>query len=413
MVFFLKTILFPIIIIAMARRQALIRMSVHFTFLPNILPMLGQYSTFDEPPVMAENDIDHSNLRESLAAKLQLARQALGLSTRRASEALLPNRRLSHTTIHKYERGITTPSLEVLEILAKLYNCPLEWFVQTGATLSNVRYHDFPGRDHGKSLQFELEVNRWIDAYGAIENHLDTPLQGNLGGLCSRPDETPRELAIRVRAKLKINSEPIPSVMRVLEQFGIRTIEQPTNLKIGGFTAKYGAEYVIAFTPNVGRERSRLNAACELGHILLGHSDQSGDVDCKEQEISKLSQRRALEFASHLLLPDRQLQEALVGPCFERLMQFEQRFGISISEMIERAESSGLLTPYQTNILWIEFDKQIGTGKSIKTGRDRATRFEELIDQAITDGSLTLGHAATVACVRPQELRSRMELALD
>ncbi len=408
MVFFLKTILFPIIIIAMARRQALIRMPVHFTFLPNILPMLGQYSTFDEPPVMAENDIDHSNLRESLAAKLQLARQALGLSTRRASEALLPNRRLSHTTIHKYERGITTPSLEVLEILAKLYNCPLEWFVQTGATLSNVRYHDFPGRDNGKSLQFELEVNRWIDAYGAIENHLDTPLQGNLGGLCSRPDETPRELAIRVRAKLKINSEPIPSVMRVLEQFGIRTIEQPTNLKIGGFTAKYGAEYVIAFTPNVGRERSRLNAACELGHILFG------DGDGTENEISKMSQKRALDFASHLLLPDQQLQEALVGPSFERLSQFEQRFGISVSEMIERAESSGLLTPYQTNNLWIEFDKQLGKSrKPIETGHDRATRFEELIDQAINDGCLTLGHAATVACVRPQELRSRMELALD
>jgi Zn-dependent peptidase ImmA (M78 family) len=295
--------------------------------------------------------------------------------------------------------------------LANLYERPINWFLERGAPLSNVRYRNSPSRLRvGDRHRFEGDVHRWIEAYVAIEERLDRRLVAEFDGFRARRGETEAELAIRVRRALGMHveqPEPIPSVVEVLERFGIRTLEHSTDLRIDGLAARYGKEHVVVLNRDVANDRCRLNAAHELGHILYGDCDRKEIVDCKATE------KRAFQFASHLLLPNRRLKEAFTGQSVVRLVQYKERYGISLAAMVYQAEKQRIITKPVARRLWAEFTKR--GWKSREPGQvrpDRATRFEQLIDSAIFDNRISLREASAVAGVKPEDLQARIDLAM-
>ena len=176
-----------------------------------------------------------------------------------------------------------------------------------------------------------------------------------------------------VRRELGVSEqEPISSIVEVLERFGIRVLEVATDLKIDGLAAKYDAEYVVALNRSVSNDRTRFNAAHELGHILYG--------DCETDEAaSKETEQRAFEFASFLLLPNNQLKRAFEGQSMVRLVQYKERFGISLAAMVYRAEKLGFIPKATAKKLWLEFSRRgWRTNEPGEVRPDRATRFEQL-----------------------------------
>ena len=191
-----------------------------------------------------------------------------------------------------------------------------------------------------------------------------------------------------------------------MKRFGIRTIENPTDLRIDGLAAKYGDEYVVVLNPSVSTDRRRLNAAHELGHVLFG------DCDSDEQE-GKALEARAFDFASHLLLPNSQLKRAFEGRSMVRLVQFKERFGISLAAMIYRAEKLELhLEAGREDAL----DRVLRRGwRTVEPGvvrPDRATRFEQLIDEAVLANKLSLKEIADLSGVRSEAVRARLNFAM-
>jgi Zn-dependent peptidase ImmA (M78 family) len=183
-------------------------------------------------------------------------------------------------------------------------------------------------------------------------------------------------------------------------------LENPTDLRIDGLAAKYGDEYIIVLNPTVSNDRSRLNAAHELGHVLLGDCDAEGAE-------SKASEQRAFEFASHFLLPNGQLKSAFVGQSMVRLVQFKERFGISLAAMVYRAEKLKFITKPTAKELWIEFARRgWRTNEPGYVRPDRATRFEQLIDEARLSGRLSLKELADLSGVRPEAIRQRLDYAM-
>ena len=134
----------------------------------------------------------------------------------------------------------------------------------------------------------------------------------------------------------------------VLEQFGIRTLENRNELRIDGLAAKYANEYIVVLNPSVSNDRTRLNAAHELAHVIYG------DCDTEEEE-SKALETRAFEFASYFLLPNSQLKRAFEGRSMVRLVQFKERFGISLAAMVYRAEKQSFISKQTAKMLWVEF----------------------------------------------------------
>jgi Zn-dependent peptidase ImmA (M78 family)/DNA-binding XRE family transcriptional regulator len=349
------------------------------------------------------------NVRESLPSKLKAARMLTGMSTRRVAAKLGKRFPISHATVANYESGRSVPPMDILAALACLYDRPINWFLERGRSLTGVRYRNLKSRVRITDLhRFEADVQRWIDAYVALETRLRKPLSAAITNFRIPKGSGADDLARLVRRtllRLK-EDEPVPSVVDVLERFGVRVMENPTDLRIDGLAAKYENEYVVVLNPGVSNDRSRLNGAHELAHVLLGDCD-------KAENESKEAEQKAFEFGSLLLLPNSQLKEAFQGQSMVRLVRFKERFGISLAAMVYRAEKLAFITKSTAKALWIEFARRgWRTQEPGNVRPDRATRFEQLVDEVLANGKMSLKEVADLAGVRPEAIRERLNFAM-
>lgn len=350
-----------------------------------------------------------ASILPSLAQKLKAARAATGLSTRAVSNRIGKQPAISHSTIANYEKARTMPTLEVLAVLANVYERPLTWFLETGPALSGIRYRNLKSKVRvGDRHLFEAKAQHWLEAYVRLESRLGKPLRPKHPLPEIAPDEPDHVIAAKVRKILKLKDDmPIPSVVSVLEQFGVRTIELPTDLRIDGLAGRFGDEFTVVLNPKTSNDRCRMNAGHELGHILPGDCENTESANEKETE------RRAYGIASHLILPEGQLKDAFQGRSFVRLVQYKERFGISIAAMVYRAEQTGIIEPQVAKRIWIEFSKRgWRTNEPGHVRPDRARRFELLLEEALTEGKLSWREAESFLGVREQDLRERLDFAM-
>lgn len=344
-----------------------------------------------------------------VAVKLKQARLATGFSTRKVAERLSGQIKVSHASIANYESGRSQPTMELLEPLSRLYDRPISWFLSDALTLENVRYRNRKSRvRQGDLARYEAHGVKWLQAYRALERTLKDELDGDLAGFRFEPEETGQSAASRLRQELDLGpDDKVTSIADLLERLGVRAIELPTHLALDGFAAAAGEEYVVVLNSTVPSDRARLNAAHEVGHIL------AGDCDSTDIDNAGPNEDRAFDFASHLLLTDEMLQQAFGERSMVRLVQFKERFGISVAAMIYRAQQSGLISEPLAKRIWMEINRR--GWKQSEPGHvaeDRAVRFERLVDAALLEERLTLDQAAELTGVRADELRERREWAL-
>jgi len=344
-------------------------------------------------------------LGSTLGTKLKQARLAVGSSTRLVGQHL----GLSHVTLANYENGKTTPTMEVLAKLASLYERPMTWFLTKGRILTGIRYRNRKSKVSGRELtSFEASAQTWLEAYRRLDDWLEDHGHDRL----KRDLEPPalahlpgKQIADKLRQCLGLtNDDPIPSVVEVLERLGVRVIELLTHLDVDAMAARLDDDWVVVLNSAVPNDRARMNAAHELGHLLLSH--------CHDHRESPDDEKKAYDFASHFLITKKMLDEAFRGKSMVRLIQYKERFGISLAAMIYRAKTDGILAESEARFLWIEFSKR--GWRNREPGRvkaDRATRFEQLLDSAVTNRMFTWPEAASLTGVREEDLLQRVRYA--
>lgn len=336
-----------------------------------------------------------------LGEKLRAARAAAGMSTRVAArEAARLGVPISHTTIANYERGDSLPTANTIKLLAAIYGCPVEHLLGETPTLSGVRYRALKSVLVRERRRFEGEATRWTFLYFELECVLDKPLQDR--GFRASAGESGAELAWRVREKTGLGDRPIPSVIRLLETFGIRVIQIDSAARIDGMAAVFGHSPVVALNPHVPPDRFRFNAGHELAHHLF--EDWREPAPCPHD-----GDDRAHEFASHLLMPDSVLEHAFKGFSMVRLVRYKELFGLSLAAMIYRGRQRGLLTTAQYERVWREFGR-LGwrTREPGYVAPDYSSRLEQLIEQAITIKNMSYTDVARLAAVDEGVVQSRV-----
>lgn len=340
--------------------------------------------------------------RLPIGERMRMARQAKGWSTRTVAEKLRPMVSISHATLANYEKGSTRPPIDIISTVATLYERPINWFLGDGPVLAGARYRNLKSKVGVRDRhRFEGEAQKWLDAYISIENHLGEELSADFEFEIG-DDESSAEAAARFRSELELrDDQPLASVVDLLERLGVRAIGLDTDLAINGLAAKMDDEYVVVLKNNVSNDRARMDAAHELGHVVSN--------DCDDGDETKAEERAAFEFASHVLLTPRMLAEALKRKSLVRMVEFKERFGISLAAMVYRGEEDGLISHEMAKRLWIEFSKRGWRKREPGTVRaDRPTRFESIIDSAMVEKNIILARLAEIAGVREDELKRRL-----
>lgn len=339
----------------------------------------------------------------TFGTRLREARQAAGLTTRALAERLKElGHAVSHVTISKYERDEFSPTAETVRVIASILGKPVEWFESDALALSGIRFRALKTLPAKDKTEFLTRALPWLRLY----LHLNTLLERRelpTRQVRVRAEEEPAAVARRIREKYKLQDYPIPSVARMLENAGIRVIRLKGMLGIDAFAAKLGDVHVVAVNSDLPPDRMRLTLAHEFAHVL--YEDVLHDREVDENDI----ETRAFELASHLLMPSPMLKEAFELKSMVRLVQYKERFGISLSAMIYRATRERLIPQAMAQMLWREFSR-LGWRKQ-EPGRvpaDHPVRLETLIDSALRQKKATLAELSRIAGVDAEEIQRRV-----
>lgn len=353
---------------------------------------------------------EFSSGRSELAAQLANARAAAGLTTRAVAERLkaMGGPTVTHASVANYERGVSAPSTEVLAALALVYGVTVESFFRAGSTPTGVRFRKTASLVKvSEEKQYLATAARHVDAYRQLERTLSSPLRNQHPRFAVGPDQTGEELAAEIRRLFDLPAlASVPSVIDLMEQFGVRVIELPTASRIDGFAARFGCEHVVVLNPNVPNDRGRLNAGHEWGHVLYEDCGQGVKWSHKAVE------GRAYEFAFHLLMPPAVLCDAFSGRSMVKLVQFKERYGVSLAAMVYRAEKVGILGRTETEWLWRQFAMRGWRKREPGTVRpDRAIRFERLFEEAVQGRAASRHDLLWMMGLSEAEMQARLDLA--
>lgn len=358
---------------------------------------------------MAKTSVNR--IDKNVARRLREARREVGLSTRAVVEKLPARLKVSHVTLASYENGTSVPPVNVLAGLADIYHRTVTWFLDSREALGSFRYRHLKSRvGLHEQRQFEALVGKWIDAYFNLQKHLRIGVGPQKKAFRPAGDLDPEALAETVRCHyLDLDeSQPIQNMVFVLESFSAWALELKSSFGIEGAAAKHGHEFVVVISPEVSNTRLRMNAAHELAHVL--YDDCKLQLGWTDAEVEK----KAHDFATSLLMPDSQLREAFEGTSFLKLIQYKERFGVSLLAMIYRAEKQQIINTTTSRWLWNEMTRR--GWRNTEPGyvwRDRAIGFETMLDCAIQSKTITWSDAERITGIHEKDLRQRILDAVE
>ena len=268
-------------------------------------------------------------------------RLSIARKRRQMTKKLLAEKaNISQLTLTRLENGDTLePEEDTISSLAKALSYPEKFFYGDECdelTVDEVSFRSLKAmtaKQKDSALAAGV-VARLFDDW--INDRFNLPKPD----LLDLRDEDPESAAIALRRHWGIGSRPIPHLLKLLESKGIRIFSLAENNKnVDAFSCwRDGIPYIFLNTFK-SAERSRFDAAHEIGHLILHkHSGTSGRRDVE---------READKFASSLLIPrDDFISQLPKIRSLDQLITKKSRWGVSVAALARTAFDTGILSDW-------------------------------------------------------------------
>ncbi len=347
-----------------------------------------------------------------IGQRLKIARAASGLSLR-GLEAKIGNL-VTAQAIGKYERDEAMPGSRVLIALSDALDVSVDYLLaDQGLVLDGVEFRKKAITSRREEAQVEAKVVHLLERYLLVEQLLDLrSVQWD------RPREAPYPVqavaeadraARSVRQAWGLGLDPIPNLMELLEERGIKVLSIELD-NIDGMTARVGqagkeALPVILVNAHDWRERQRFTLAHELGHMVL---DVAPSVD--EEKASH-------RFAGAFLMPAEALWSEIgkhrTSISLGELLRLKELFGASFQAITYRCRDLGIFPETLFRNLFKVFSERGWRSSPFKEPgavvADRPSRFERLCYRALAEGAISESKVAELLGLSVHELNQRME----
>lgn len=268
-------------------------------------------------------------------SRLTLARKRRGLTKIRLAELI----GVTSKTISNYEGGSSEPPADALERIASVVRFPVEFFAGDDLEEPREESASFRALSRMSAAQLHMalsagalavELSRWID------QRFNLPP-------CDIPDLRelrPEAAAEALRASWRLGEQPIGNLVHLLEAKGIRifSLGRDASDDVDAFSMwKAGTPFIFLSTSKSG-ERSRFDAAHELGHLVLHrHAAPSG----------RPAELEANAFASAFLMPRASvLARRPWPPTIDTLVSMKKTWDVSVLALAHRLHGVGLLSDW-------------------------------------------------------------------
>lgn len=347
-----------------------------------------------------------------IGERLKLARTAAGLSLR-ALESKIESR-VTAQAIGKYERNQSMPGSAALLALSDALGVSPDYLLgDPTLVLSSVDFRKKRITRKKEQARVEAFLLDHIERYLAVEEILGLP-----SSRWDRPRGAPypvRELAEAeqaarsVREYWDIGIDPIPNVVELLEEHGVKVLFLDM-LDIDGLAAKIrrGAEppvRVVVVKKNNPTDRKRFTLVHELAHMVLA---PVAGID---------EERAAHRFAGAFLMPADALRSAVgkrrVSIGWAELFSLKKLFGASVGALVYRCRELGILGEHAHRSLCVEIARRGWRRppyEPVELPAEQPVRFQRLCYRALTEGAISEAKAAELLGVTVSELDRRMEV---
>jgi Zn-dependent peptidase ImmA (M78 family)/DNA-binding XRE family transcriptional regulator len=349
-----------------------------------------------------------------IGKRLKLARAAAGLSLR--DLALRIDNRVSAQQIGKYERDEDVPGSAVLISLSHALGVSVDYLVgDQDMVLDGVEFRKKQITSKKEQSQIQAQALHLIERYLMVEEILHLP-----SARWDKPREAPypvRDIgeadsaAQYLREQWNLGIDPIPNLVELLEERGIKVLVVDSEENIDGLAAQVRRSRgepvpIIVIRRGVHGERQRFSLAHELGHIVM---DVQGD--------DKFREKAAHRFAGAFLMPAEALW-ANVGRnrssiSWGELFALKKLYGASVQAIAYRCKDLGIFPLVLSQKLFREFSRlgfrSAPNYEPEQLAEEVPGRFERLCYRALAEGAISEPKTAELLNITVHELNRRME----
>ncbi len=281
--------------------------------------------------------------------RLRFARKRRGLTIKKLSSSIC----MTPKIISDYENSKHDPPPKTISLLAKELRFPERFFFLEDdiveldeAAVSFRSFSKMTAAVRDSALcagQIALEFAFWL------EKKFDLPAVD----LPDLRDYEPEAAAETLRNIFAIGQLPISNMVHLLESKGVRVFSLEENtLDMDAYSFWMNGTPFMFINTRKTVERSRFDAAHELGHLIL---HKHGSPLGREIEIE------ATKFASAFLMPKGSvLVKAPRLPSLSSFINLKPYWRVSTSALIKRMSDLGLVTEWHYRNLMIELSSKFG-----------------------------------------------------
>lgn len=307
--------------------------------------------------------------------RLALARRRRGLM----KTDLATKVGLSAKSLTGYETGKTEPTDDSVSRLAHALAFPPEFFYLGDPPVLDVGRASFralttmTARQRGAALgagEMAIELDQWIEA------RFERP-PANVPEL---RNTTPEAAAEALRAEWELGYRPVPNMVHLLELHGVRVYSLVhESREVDAFSFWWGERPFVFLNTMKTAERSRYDAAHELGHLVLhAHGQPNG----------RAAEAEADRFASAFLMPERDVRaRAPQWATDTNIVRTKHVWGVSALALVYRLHVLGLISDWHYQQLCIRFRIQYGSAEPEERSRETSQALAKVFAALRKEGT--------------------------
>lgn len=326
--------------------------------------------------------------------RLDLARQRRGLT----KVALATTIGVSSRMITAYESGDKQPSPLTIDRMATALRFPREFFLGDDLDEPTVEGVSFRAMSkltvrQRNQARASATLARTLIEWVELKFNLPAPQVPQYEGV------DPETAAIAVRNEWGLGEQSIKNVMHTLEAHGVRIFSLPEECSsVDAFAFWDDATPYIFLNTVKSAEHRRMDAAHELGHLVLHHK---GSAHGREAE------REAADFASAFLMPQAAvLADAPRDGTLPGIVLGKKRWGVSVAALTYRMHALGLLTDFQYRNLFVEMSVLGYRKREPNPMRPEQSKLLAILLRAIRTSGVTVSQLARELRLHQPDLSS-------
>jgi Zn-dependent peptidase ImmA (M78 family)/DNA-binding XRE family transcriptional regulator len=323
-----------------------------------------------------------------IGERIKMARRAAGLS----QQTLGDRTGVSKMSISKYERGEMTPGSDMLVRVADATGMRVDYFLRPVAfSLSAPCYRSRASLSAKSKGMVEETVREWLDRSIEVDHLLDAAVPFSLEGIgrAVRSLDDVERVAAELRAAWNLGDDPIPNVVSVLEDRGVKIGVVDGQSAFDALTFWVDGTWpAIAVKSSVPGDRQRFSICHEIGHIVM-RVDTALDAE-------KAAQRFAGAFLVPAHVVRRELGEHRHTLDPRELYELKHEYGMSMSAWVHRATDLGVIEAAAASRLYRTFGRNgwLKNEPGRQVSFEKPSRLELLVLRGAAEGAIGDARAA-------------------